>query len=78
MAIGATRDALSRIFFQRCFYLFVLLPVLIAAVSFLPARDRGRLRIIESPCSWRYSLPAWRGSIPHEAVTPTKGPPKAP
>lgn len=45
MAIGATRDALSRIFFQRCFYLFVLLLVLIAAVSFLPASDGGRLLI---------------------------------
>lgn len=43
MGIGATRDALSRIFFQRCFWLFVVLVVLIGAVSFVPASDRGRL-----------------------------------
>jgi len=43
MGIGATRDALSRIFFQRCFWLFVVLIVLIGAVSFAPANDRGRL-----------------------------------
>jgi hypothetical protein len=41
--MGATRDALSRIFFQRCFWLFVVLVVLIGAVSFVPASDRGRL-----------------------------------
>jgi hypothetical protein len=45
MGIGATLDALSRIFFQRCFWLFVVLVVLIAAVSFVPASDRGRLVI---------------------------------
>ena len=43
MAIGATRDALSRIFYQRCFWLFVMLAVLIGAVSFVPANDQGRL-----------------------------------
>ena len=43
MGIGATRDALSRIFYQRCFWLFVVLVVLIGAVSFVPATDRGRL-----------------------------------
>ena len=43
MAITATRDALSRIFFQRCFWLFALLVVLIGAVSFVPASDHGRL-----------------------------------
>jgi len=43
MGIGATRDALSRIFYQRCFWLFIVLVVLIAAVSFVPATDRGRL-----------------------------------
>ena len=43
MAIGATRDALSRIFYQRCFWLFVMLVVLIAAVAFVPANDQGRL-----------------------------------
>ena len=43
MGIGATRDALSRIFYQRCFWLFIVLVVLIGAVSFVPATDRGRL-----------------------------------
>ena len=43
MSIGATRDALSRVFYQRCFWLFVLLLVLIGAVSFVPASDHGRL-----------------------------------
>ena len=43
MAIVATRDALSRIFYQRCFWLFAVLLVLIGAVSFVPASDRGRL-----------------------------------
>lgn len=45
MSIGATRDALSRIFFQRCFWLFAVLLVLIVAVSFVPASDHGRLFI---------------------------------
>src|SRR5204863_4255236 len=43
MGIVTTRDALSRIFFQRCFWLFAVLLVLIGAVSFVPASDRGRL-----------------------------------
>ncbi|SDR61085.1 potassium channel family protein [Paraburkholderia tuberum] len=43
MGIGATRDSLSHIFFQRCFWLFVVLLVLIGAVSFVPASDHGRL-----------------------------------
>ncbi len=43
MAIVVTRDALSRIFFQRCFWLFVVLLILICAVSFVPASDHGRL-----------------------------------
>jgi hypothetical protein len=43
MGIGATRDALSRIFYQRCFWLFVALVILIGAVSFVPATDQGRL-----------------------------------
>jgi hypothetical protein len=43
MAIVSTRTALSRIFFQRCFWLFIVLVVLIAAVSFVPASDQGRL-----------------------------------
>jgi Ion channel. len=43
MGISATRDALSRIFYQRCFWLFLVLVVLIGAVSFVPASDHGRL-----------------------------------
>jgi hypothetical protein len=43
MPIGTTRDALGRIFSQRCFWLFAVLLVLIGAVSFVPASDRGRL-----------------------------------
>ena len=43
MPIGATRDALSRIFYQRCFWLFAVLVVLVGAVSFVPPNDRGRL-----------------------------------
>jgi len=43
MAIGATRDALSRIFFQRCFWLFIALVVLIGAAAFVPGGDHGRL-----------------------------------
>ena len=43
MSIGATRDALSRIFYQRCFWLFLALVALIAAVSFVPPTDYGRL-----------------------------------
>jgi ion channel len=45
MGIDATRDALSRIFYQRCFWLFVVLVVMIAAVSFVPASDHGRLAL---------------------------------
>ena len=43
MAIGRTRDALSRIFYQRCFWLFAVLLALIGAVSFVPPTDEGRL-----------------------------------
>jgi hypothetical protein len=43
MAIAATRDALARIFYQRCFWLFCVLLLLIGAVSFMPANDQGRL-----------------------------------
>jgi hypothetical protein len=43
MTIDATRDALSRLFYQRCFWLFSVLVVLIGAVSFVPASDQGRL-----------------------------------
>jgi len=43
MAIGQTRDVLSRLFFQRCFWLFVALGALVSAVSFVPPTDEGRL-----------------------------------
>ena len=43
MGIGATRDLVSHIFFQRCFWLFAALLLIIAAVSFIPASDQGRL-----------------------------------
>jgi Ion channel len=43
MAIRITRDAMSRIFYQRCFWLFVVLIALIGAVSFVPSTDHGRL-----------------------------------
>jgi len=43
MSIDAARDALSRIFYQRCFWLFIVLVTLIGAVSFVPANDHGRL-----------------------------------
>lgn len=43
MGIGAARDAMSRIFSQRCFWLFGVLIVLIVVVSFTPATDHGRL-----------------------------------
>ena len=43
MTIRATRDAVSHIFHQRCFWLFLVLLLLIGAVSFVPATDHGRL-----------------------------------
>jgi hypothetical protein len=43
MSIVTTRGAVSRIFSQRCFWLFGVLLVLIGAVSFVPASDYGRL-----------------------------------
>jgi ion channel len=43
MAIRAARDALSRVFYQRCFWLFAVLLALIGAVTFVPSNDQGRL-----------------------------------
>ena len=43
MAVIITRDALSRVFYQRCFWLFAVLVALIGAVSFVPPTDHGRL-----------------------------------
>lgn len=45
MGIGTARDAMSRIFYQRCFWLFVVLIVLIVVVSFAPQTDQGRLSV---------------------------------
>jgi len=45
MTVSATRDAQSRIFYQRCFWLFGVLVLLIGAVSFVPATDHGRLAL---------------------------------
>jgi hypothetical protein len=43
MAIRQAQAAVSRIFYQRCFWLFIVLVALIGAVSFVPATDAGRL-----------------------------------
>ena len=43
MGIEATREVVSRVFFQRCFWLFAVLLLSIGAVSFVPASDQGRL-----------------------------------
>jgi len=45
MAIRKARETLGRIFFQRCFYLFVVLLVLIAVVPFVEPTPQGRLVI---------------------------------
>jgi len=45
MAIRIAREKLSQVFYQRCFYLFVVLLVFIAGVSFVPATPFGRLVI---------------------------------
>ena len=43
MAIRQARAALGRVFFQRCFYLFVVLLVLITVVPFIEPTPSGRL-----------------------------------
>lgn len=43
MALRSARDALSRIFYQRCFYLFAMLLTLIASAPFMPYTIEGRL-----------------------------------
>ncbi|MCC6193587.1 MAG: voltage-gated potassium channel [Burkholderiales bacterium] len=45
MALRRARDALSRIFYQRCFYMFAVLVVLITVVPFVPESDRGRMLV---------------------------------
>jgi hypothetical protein len=45
LAIGATRAALGRIFFQRCFYLFVALLVLVAGAPLIEPTPHGRIAV---------------------------------
>jgi hypothetical protein len=45
MAIGRARETLARIFFQRCFYLFVVLLALIAVVPFVEPTAKGRMLV---------------------------------
>ncbi len=45
MAIGIARDALGRIFFQRCFYLFIALLLLVAGAPLIEATPTGRLAL---------------------------------
>jgi hypothetical protein len=45
MAIGRARTALGRVFFQRCFYLFVVLLALITVVPFVEPTPDGRILI---------------------------------
>jgi Ion channel len=42
MAIAFARDALSRVFYQRCFYLFILLVALFILTPLIPSSDDGR------------------------------------
>jgi len=41
--VNSAPDTRSQILFQRCFWLFAVLLVLIGAVTFVPASDHGRL-----------------------------------
>ena len=50
MALRTARDALSRFFYQRCFWLFVMLLALIAVAPFLPATTQGRHRLQLDQC----------------------------
>ena len=45
MAIGIARDALGRVFFQRCFYLFMALLLLVAGAPLIDATPTGRLTL---------------------------------
>jgi hypothetical protein len=45
MSIRIARETLGRIFLQRCFYLFMLLLLLVAIVPFVEPTPRGRLLI---------------------------------
>lgn len=43
MPLRAARHVLSRVFYQRCFYLFVALMILLTLVPFLPESTDGRI-----------------------------------
>lgn len=43
MAIGVARDALGRIFFQRCFYLFLALLLLVSSAPLIEATPTGHM-----------------------------------
>lgn len=45
MAIRVAREALGRIFFQRCFYLFIVLLVFIGVVPFIDPTPFGRIMV---------------------------------
>jgi hypothetical protein len=45
-ALGRTRAAIGRVFYQRCFYLFGVLVVLISAVPFVEPTVRGRMFVV--------------------------------
>ena len=45
MGIDRARDALARVFFQRCFYLFIVLLALITVVPFVETTPDGRVVI---------------------------------
>ncbi len=45
MALEIARTALARVFFQRCFYLFAALLILITVVPFLEDTPRGRIAV---------------------------------
>jgi len=45
MALEIARTALGRVFFQRCFYLFAALLILVTVVPFLEPTQRGRIAV---------------------------------
>jgi hypothetical protein len=45
MAIRYARQKLGKVFYQRCFYLFILLLAFIAGVPFVPPTPIGRLLV---------------------------------
>jgi hypothetical protein len=45
MALEIARTALGRVFFQRCFYLFAALLILVTVIPFLEVAQRGRIAV---------------------------------